>query len=99
MTAIDYFYDPSVAAVLAYYVNYITPVPSAKAKLTAPTAGWQATTMTNLKKDIGVAANLITAAPEVFPTAAYKLKSYYTFKNQGEITLWNDIFAGIPNGL
>jgi spermidine/putrescine transport system substrate-binding protein len=98
MTAIDYFYDPAVAAVLAYYVNYITPVPGAKAKLTAPTAGWQATTMTNLKKDIGVAANLITAAPEVFPTAAYKLKSYYTFKNQGEITLWNDIFAGIPNG-
>jgi spermidine/putrescine transport system substrate-binding protein len=98
MTAIDYFYDPAVAAVLAYYVNYITPVPGAKAKLTAPTKGWQATTMTNLKKDIGVAASLITAAPEVFPTSAYKLKSYYSFKTQGEIDTWNEKFAGIPTG-
>lgn len=98
MTAIDYFYDPAVAAVLAYYVNYITPVPGAKAKLTAPTKGWQATTMTNLKKDIGVAASVITAAPEVFPTTAYKLKNYYAFKTQGEIDTWNEKFAGIPTG-
>jgi spermidine/putrescine transport system substrate-binding protein len=98
MTAIDYFYDPAVAAVLAYYVNYITPVPLAKSKLTSPTTGWQATTMTNLKKDIGVAASLITAAPEVFPTSAYKLKPYYAFKTQGEIDTWNETFAGIPTG-
>lgn len=98
MTAIDFFYDPAVAAVLAYYVNYITPVPSAKAKLTAPAAGWQATTMTNLKKDIGVAASLIAAAPEVFPTSAYKLNTYYAFKSQGEIDTWNETFAGIPTG-
>jgi spermidine/putrescine transport system substrate-binding protein len=98
MTAIDYFYDPAVAAVLAYYVNYITPVPLAKSKLTSPTKGWQATTMTNLKKDIGVAASVITSAPEVFPTSAYKLKNYYAFKTQGEIDTWNETFAGIPTG-
>ncbi len=54
--------------------------------------------MTNLKKDIGVAASLIAAAPEVFPTSAYKLKTYYAFKTQGEIDLWNEKFAGIPTG-
>ena len=98
MIAMDFFYDPAVAAVLAYYVNYITPVPTAKAKLTSPSSGWQATTMTNLKKDIGVASSVITTAPEVFPTTAYKLKPYYAFKTQGEIDTWNEKFAGIPTG-
>ena len=98
MIAMDFFYDPAVAAVLAYYVNYITPVPSAKSKLTSPAAGWQATTMANLKKDIGVAASKITSAPEVFPSSAYKLKAYYAFKTQGEIDTWNEKFAGIPQG-
>lgn len=98
MIAMDFFYDPAVAAVLAYYVNYITPVPTAKAKLTAPAKGWQATTMANLLKDIEVKASVIATAPEVFPTSAYKLKSYYAFKTQGEIDTWNEKFAGIPTG-
>ena len=98
MIAIDYFYDPAVAAVLAYYVNYMTPVPGAKAKMLAPTKGWQATTMANLLKDIDVKASVIASSPEVFPTTAYKLKSYYAFKTQGEIDTWNEKFAGIPTG-
>jgi len=49
-------------------------------------------------KDIDVKASVIASSPEVFPTTAYKLKSYYAFKTQGEIDTWNEKFAGIPTG-
>ena len=100
MIAMDYFYDPSVQAVLEYYINYICPVPTAAAKMKAPTAGWETTTMNNLKKDIGTAPATIAAAPTIFPTSAYTKasKGYYAFKSQGEIDTWHATFSGIPTG-
>jgi spermidine/putrescine transport system substrate-binding protein len=99
MVAMDYFYDPQVQSVLEYFINYASPVPSAKAELLHPT-GWNAAVLAKMRREIGTNPSVIAASPEVFPTAAMMKASraYYPFKNQTEIDTWNGYFLPIIQG-
>jgi spermidine/putrescine transport system substrate-binding protein len=85
----DFFYDPQVAAHLAEYINYVTPVPAAKEIIVADAA-----------KATGEGKALLEAvstSPLVFPTeAAYaKLRGYRRFRDTAEQKQYEGIFQPI----
>jgi spermidine/putrescine transport system substrate-binding protein len=88
MKLIDWYYQPKIAAEVAEYVNYITPVPAA-----------QAVVKSDAQKATGsnrAALSSIAKSPLVFPTPAdySKLYRYRTLTNT-ELTTWNEIFEPI----
>lgn len=88
MMLIDWYYQPKIAAEVAEYVNYITPVPSAKRYVlqdAANASGSDKATLTSIAK-----------SPLVFPTAAdySKLHRYRTLNNS-ELETWNNIFEPV----
>jgi hypothetical protein len=95
----DYFYQPQVEALVEYYDDYVCPVPAAKEVLLSPT-GWAKTALTQMKPEIGLPTSTTANAPTVFPTAAYikNSRSYYQYKNQEELTAWNNLFLPITQG-
>ncbi len=99
MTAMDYFYSPLTQAVVEYYNDYICPVPSAKQQLLHPT-GWDKAALAALKPEIGLPTSVTANSSIVFPTPARikDSRSYYNFKNQDEITTWNNLFLPIIQG-
>ena len=99
MTLMDYFYQPSVEAVVEYYNDYVCPVPAARQVLLHPT-GWAAQALTKMKPEIGLPTTVTANAPTVFPTPAYvkNSRSYYQYKSQEELTTWNNLFVPITQG-
>jgi len=89
ITYMNYVYDPKVAAQLAEAINYITPVPGAKAVVEQDAA---AATDPDTKQSLTDTAN----SSAVFPTDADLAKTfYYRSLNPAEATQWNDIFNAV----
>ena len=90
MIYMDYVYQPSVAAVIADYVNYITPVPATQAIFAK-----EAKDATS--KDDKEYYQGLSTSPLVFPTAADNrlLHRYRVLNGQQEIDTWNNLFEPI----
>ena len=87
ISLMDFVYDPQIAAQIASYLNYITPVPGARDVLQA-----QAAEASGAERD----ALLLTAtSPLVFPSATdqEKLHSYCVLDTDEAIAEWNDVFG------
>ncbi|ETK33991.1 polyamine ABC transporter substrate-binding protein [Microbispora sp. ATCC PTA-5024] len=89
ITLIDFFYDVNVAAHLAEYINYVTPVPGAKDVIAAD-AGKASGDDKKLLEDVA-------ASPLVFPSDAdlSKLRSYKVFKDSAEQKQFESTFQAI----
>jgi spermidine/putrescine transport system substrate-binding protein len=84
----DYYYSPKVAAEVAEYVNYITPVPGAQQVVRHAAAAASGKNKAALR--------LLSGSPLVFPTAADYSKLYrYKTLNNSELDTWNGIFEPI----
>jgi spermidine/putrescine transport system substrate-binding protein len=96
MTLMDYYFRPDVQAVVEYYLDYVSPVPSAKNVLLHP-SGWAAKTLREMRPSIGLPPSVTARAPTVFPDAqVIKLsRPYYQYKNQDELNTWNNLFVPI----
>jgi spermidine/putrescine transport system substrate-binding protein len=77
---VNYYYTPEAAGVIADYVNYICPVPTAKDYIL------------NVIKDPAV-ANSSLVFPSDADLA--KVHEFYAFKNYADFRKWNDIFNPI----
>jgi spermidine/putrescine transport system substrate-binding protein len=99
MALMDYYYQPQVQAVLDYYLDYVCPVPAARQVLLHPT-GWARQALAQLRPQIGLPPSVTADAPTVFPSNEYiKLsRNYYQFRNQEELTAWNNLFLPIIQG-
>src|SRR5438552_17803090 len=62
MALMDYYYQPSVQAVVEYYNDYVCPVPDAKNSLLHP-HGWTADALKSLKPVIGLPYSAVADAP------------------------------------
>ncbi|MEN3307888.1 MAG: spermidine/putrescine transport system substrate-binding protein [Micromonosporaceae bacterium] len=87
ITLIDFFYDPKIAASLAEYINYITPVPAAQAVIKADAAAAKTA-------DDKATLNAVANSPLVFPADAdyNKLHYYRAFKTTAERNEYQSIF-------
>jgi spermidine/putrescine transport system substrate-binding protein len=99
MMLMDYYYDPTIQAVVEYYNDYVCPVPAAKDVLLHPT-GWAAQTLQQMQPSIGLPPSVTADAPTVFPDAQIESLSrpYYQYKNQDELDQWNNLFVPITEG-
>jgi spermidine/putrescine transport system substrate-binding protein len=88
ITYMDYVYRPDVAAKLAEYIAYITPVPAAKEQLQAKAA--------KAKGEDKATLDGLISSPLVFPSEAdlAKAKRYRTL-SVAEEQVWNRIFQPI----
>lgn len=86
---IDFFYEPAIAASLAKYINYVTPVPSAKDVILADAAKASG----DEKKELETIAN----SPLVFPSEEdyAKLRTYVTLADAAEHQKFDGIFQPI----
>lgn len=85
----DFFYEPKIAAGLTEYINYVTPVPSAKQIILDKAGGESGDDQKTLQD--------LAASPLVFPTAAdyAKLKHYRDFKDAQEQRRYESAFQPI----
>jgi spermidine/putrescine transport system substrate-binding protein len=99
MTLMDYYYRPDVQAVVEYYLDYVCAVPSAKQVLLHP-SGWAAQTLKKMAPSIGEPTSVTANAPTVFPDSRVVALSrpYYQYKNQAQLTAWNNLFVPITQG-
>jgi spermidine/putrescine transport system substrate-binding protein len=89
MIYMDFVYQPAVAAMIADYVNYITPVPATQQIFRKDAK--QATS----KSDRQYYQNLSTS-PLVFPTPVDERRLHrYRVLTQSELTVWNNLFEPI----
>jgi spermidine/putrescine transport system substrate-binding protein len=89
MTYMDWVYQPEIAAALADYINYITPVPATQAIFKKEAA--QATS----KDDRDYYTGLATS-PLIFPSPADFSKLHrYRVLTKAEEPIWNNIFEPI----
>ena len=89
ITYMNYVYDPKVAAMLAEYIDYITPVPASKAIIQQDAA---AATDADTKAGLEDTAS----SPLVFPSDSDLARtSYYRALSPAETTQWNDIFGAV----
>jgi spermidine/putrescine transport system substrate-binding protein len=74
----DFFYDPDIAASLAEYINYVTPVPAAQQVIQSAAAQAKGADQKTLQE--------VATSELVFPTAQdyAKLKHYRAFKDNAE---------------
>jgi len=89
----DFFYEPEVAATLAEYINYITPVPGARDKVLAHAEAAET------DEDRAYLEELADSV-YVFPGASdYATVSYYrAFSSPEEEQEYNEIFEPIVSG-
>ena len=89
ITYMNYVYDPNVAAKLAESINYITPVPGAKAVMEQDAASaTDADTKASLQQ--------LAASSAVFPSDAELARSsYYRVLNPTEAIQWNETFNAV----
>jgi spermidine/putrescine transport system substrate-binding protein len=99
MTLMDYYYQPDVQAVVEYYLDYVCPVPSAKQVLLHP-SGWAKQTLRKMAPSIGEPTSVTADAPTVFPDhhVISLSRPYYQYKNQAQLTAWNNLFVPITQG-
>jgi spermidine/putrescine transport system substrate-binding protein len=78
ITLMDFFYDPDIAASLAEYINYVTPVPAAQQVIQSAAAQAKGADQKTLQE--------VATSELVFPTAQdyAKLKHYRAFKDNAE---------------
>jgi spermidine/putrescine transport system substrate-binding protein len=95
LAMMDYVYDPEVAAQIAEYVNYITPVPGAQEVVRrhaqeAADGGDQET---------ADYLNTVADSPLVFPTEEM-LNNLYSYKvlDEEEERQWNELFDEVVQG-
>jgi len=89
MELINFYYQPKVAAMVAEYVSYFTPVPDAKKYILADARA--AKTKADRESLLGVADS-----PLVFPTKAMESKLYrYATLSPEEVPVWNQIFEPV----
>jgi spermidine/putrescine transport system substrate-binding protein len=90
MTYMDFVYKPEVAAMIAEYVNYITPVPAAQQVIQA-----DAKAATNA--DDKAALEAVATSPLVFPEPSEfgRLYRYRVLRTQAEEDTWNNLFEPI----
>jgi spermidine/putrescine transport system substrate-binding protein len=89
MTYMDFVYQPEIGAMIADYVNYITPVATAKAVFRKEAA--EATTKDDKEYYEGLATS-----PLIFPSDADFAKLHrYRILSKAEETVWNGIFEPI----
>ncbi len=88
----DFFYDPEIAASLAAYINYITPVPATKALLQK-----EADAATGDDKETYQA---LVDSPLVYPPDSYytNLHYYYSGKSPADQKVYDDYFVPIVSG-
>jgi spermidine/putrescine transport system substrate-binding protein len=88
MMLMDYYFQPKVAAEVAAYVNYITPVPGAQRVLRAQAAKASAKDRPALKQ--------LADSRLIFPSQHdyAQLHSYRTLTNK-ELDTWNGIFEPV----
>ncbi len=87
----DYFYQPAVAANLAEFINYVTPVPGAKDAITADAAK---ATGSDQK-----ALQALSTSPLVFPSDAdYAKLRHYRSLTAAEEKDYNAVFQHITAG-
>lgn len=88
ITFMDWVYQPRVAAQIAAFVNYITPVPEAQAVLRR---------MADAEEDPEEAARLraVASSELVFPTDTSNLHTYRELPTEEEIRVWDQIFRPI----
>ena len=88
ITYMNWVYQPRVAATMAEYIEYITPVPGAKQLIEQDAAA--------AKGDDKILLNEVANSPNVFPSADVLAKtSYYRVLTPSETTQWNDIFNAV----
>jgi spermidine/putrescine transport system substrate-binding protein len=84
----DYYYDPKPAAMVAEWVNYITPVPATKAVVEQDAANAKGSDKKYLQS--------LATSPLVYPTAAMTSKVHrYRVLTTAEEKQWNSIFEPI----
>ncbi|GGO15728.1 ABC transporter substrate-binding protein [Microbispora rosea subsp. aerata] len=85
----DFFYDVNIAARLAEYINYVTPVPAAKDVIVADAAKASGDDKKLLEE--------VASSPLVFPTPedTARLRSYVKFKTPQEQKKFESIFQAI----
>jgi spermidine/putrescine transport system substrate-binding protein len=89
ITYMNYVYQPEIAAMLAEYIDYITPVPSAKQVVEQQAA---AATDKDTKASLEGTAN----SQLVFPTQAeFSKTSYYRTLTPSETAQWNSTFDAV----
>lgn len=88
ITFMDWVYQPRVAAQIAQFVNYITPVPEAREVLER---------MAVAEEDPGEAARLraVASSELVFPTDTSNLHTYRELPTEEEIRAWDALFRPI----
>lgn len=91
MLFMDWVYKPRVAAQIAQFVNYITPVPEAAGELEH---------MASQASDREEAARLreVATSPLVFPTDIGDLHTYRELPTPEESALWDETFRDIYAG-
>ncbi|MEZ0076786.1 spermidine/putrescine ABC transporter substrate-binding protein [Planotetraspora sp. GP83] len=89
ITLMNFFYDTQVAAHLAEYINYVTPVPGAKDVVLADAA--------KATGDDKKLLESVAGSPLVFPTDAdyAKLRTYRSFKTTAEQKQYENLFQSI----
>jgi len=88
MTYMDFVYDPKIAAMLAEYINYITPVPDAKAVIQQDAAA--------AKGDDKAYLEGLVTSPLIFPSSEdYSRLHRYRVLTAAEERTWNSIFEPI----
>jgi spermidine/putrescine transport system substrate-binding protein len=89
ITYMNWVYQPRIAATIAEYIEYITPVPDAKQFIEQDAAA-----ATN--KDDKALFTQLASSPNIFPSADILAKtSYYRVLTPTETTQWNDIFNAV----
>jgi spermidine/putrescine transport system substrate-binding protein len=89
MAYMDFVYEPAVAALIADYVNYITPVPATQAIFKK-----DATDATS--SDDKDYYTTLSTSPLVYPTAADQAKLHrYRVLDEDEQVVWNKLFEPI----
>ena len=104
MQLIDFFYNPKIAASLAEYINYITPVPAAQPIIASDNRAREDFAAAYdkkhaIEKDGEDKATLeqVADSPLVFPSATdyAKLHYYRDFKTPAEHTEYQSVFNPI----
>jgi spermidine/putrescine transport system substrate-binding protein len=89
ITLMDFFYDPKIAASLAEYINYITPVPAAQKIIKQDAQAASGEEKTSLQA--------VSTSPMVFPndTDYAKLHYYRSFSTTNERNDYESLFNPI----
>jgi spermidine/putrescine transport system substrate-binding protein len=88
ITYMDYVYDPEVAAMIAAWVAYVTPVPGARDVLID-----QASTADDV--ETAEALSAVAESPLVFPSEddIGRLSTYRELADDDELAQWNEVFG------